>query len=545
MKKLWICPLIIATLILSAFSIMSIAASAVGTSTTQSATSYSFQRQMFYDANGLFWVFYTDGEDHIVHQTSSNGQTWSEPTTIISGTGASAGPNFALAFNGSHMAFAIFTGAQKYFQMGTPLANGTISWVADAQVVPTVSPQAYLPSITFDSDGYIWIGYRYANISATPKTEQPYVVKNSKRDGTWANAEDFPHQLAITNSPTSFAVPVPLTAGKMYMVFIAELGGQLQGKSWNGSSWGSRHTISNEQFTPYELSALAISDSVHIVFLESPKILYVKKQWGQNPESSITLAEVGFSPTITKSGQKLFVFWYSYNNFYVKAFIDGWKTTMQWFSDENVVSGSLNSLYEKQEGKCSILYTRGSSSPTSGPYSVKFDQFTYSSIRGPFTITNANNDLPILNANWDDLKRILNFKSQGDITVDVGDWGMPLRIEADNEVFTDWIYSSTLKRVTVNNVASLVEVMWALPPEQGGGGGGGGGEWIVPTPVPTPTPIVVPPLAQYGTIALAGIIGVAVVVSQIRRQKTVKQLFSERRGKRRNLRESWKRKKHG
>jgi len=176
----------------------------VGTGISRGTWYTGRMRKTFY-ANGRFWVFWSDGFN-IVYATSTDGLTWTSPTTIRP---CKRGDLFTVWFDGTYMhyvAIASFEWNQPlYYRRGTPNPDGTITWSAPEQIaVPASATERYLtPCIAVDSDTYPFISYHKAvDTDADGLVDEGYttVTKSSKNDGTWLTASGFPYTLYYDTS---------------------------------------------------------------------------------------------------------------------------------------------------------------------------------------------------------------------------------------------------------------------------------------------------------------------------------------------------------
>jgi|GEM_PF-3546306 hypothetical protein len=132
------------------------APSTVGTSTSQLATSYSHQGKVFY-AQGLWWVFYSDGSN-IVYRTSSNGQTWSAAKMVTNSPGSAYGYAFSAYQLGNTIYYVLGSpdsAKQFHWGYGTFSSSGVISWIPEITVGTSYFVN-YYDSITVDSSGNVW-----------------------------------------------------------------------------------------------------------------------------------------------------------------------------------------------------------------------------------------------------------------------------------------------------------------------------------------------------------------------------------------------------
>jgi len=160
---------------------------------------------------------------------------------------------------------------------------------------------------------------------------------------------------------------------------------------------------------------------------------------------------------------------------------------------------------------------------------------------GPFSV---RGDHAVGNASWNDVERMLKFTTKGTCIVYVGDYGQPLRVEVNGQIYTDWSYDYSRREVTIRNLASEVVLVWASSAPVGGGGGGGGGAVGVLPPSPampatmpaTPAPATAAPVAPAPAVDLVNV-GIGVIVAAIVGGYAYSQL---KRSPRRRYREAWR-----
>lgn len=287
------------------------APSTVGTSTATSATQYPYQRKAVY-ANGRFWVFYSDGTN-LVYRTSTDGLSWSSSTTVRA---SSVGFYFSIWLDGTYVHYTCGRGINNealFYRQGTPNADGTIAWSAPEQIaVPAeASVYYYEPFVSVDSDGYPWIGYRRRQAT----TYQPYVTKSSTNDGTWTTAPNFPYRLSTVSSSAWRVSVVPLTVGKVYIIYARTGASNTKGQLWDGLSWGTEETVTSlNLYSQNYYSATEEGDDVHFVFLEtSPyNIRYVKRTYGVGwgtPQTVQPSTTTTSAPALSISNSTLYCFW--------------------------------------------------------------------------------------------------------------------------------------------------------------------------------------------------------------------------------------------
>jgi hypothetical protein len=371
--------------------------SVVGTSTTQYATYASYQRKTFY-ANGLFWVFYSDGTN-MVYRTSTDGSTWTSPTTVRA---AAYGYMFSVWFDGTYLHYAYASTSSIYYRRGTPNSDGTITWSAVEQTVSTTYNKADYPMLSVDSNGYVWIGYR----DYTGTYYYPYVVKSGNNDGTWGTTPSgFPYQLSTTSNNYWKVSVIPLTAGKMLAVYVySSL--TIKARKWDGSAWGSEVATASTPYDGRYYSAVAQGDDVHLVFLKNTgyDILYVKYTYNTNSFGTETTLQAGATAysapviSIDTSTNDLYVFaatkttntpsgWTADHIYYIKytASSGTWGSWTDWIDESTeVLTGAdrLTCFYQAYGNYIGLLYM----TKTASPYNVKFAYLSLAAV-GEYSFT--------------------------------------------------------------------------------------------------------------------------------------------------------------
>jgi hypothetical protein len=162
---------------------------------------------------------------------------------------------------------------------------------------------------------------------------------------------------------------------------------------------------------------------------------------------------------------------------------------------------------------------------------------------GPFSV---RGDHAILNTSWNDVERKLKFTTKGTCIVFVGDYGQPMRVEVNGQIYTDWSYDYSRREVTIRNLASEVVLVWASSaPATAGGGGGGGAVGVLPPPpspamsapaAPTTPATTAPVVAPAPAVDLVNV-GIGVIVAAVVGGYAYSQLKSS---PRRRYREAWR-----
>ncbi|MEM2147952.1 MAG: hypothetical protein QXJ94_05045 [Candidatus Bathyarchaeia archaeon] len=361
----------------------------VGTASNPYQTQASFQRKAFY-ANGRFWVFYANtATGNLVYRTSTDGVSWSSENVIRTGD---YGPHVSVFFDGTYVHYAATRyGTQIYYRRGVPNSDGSIAWSASEQTVSTTYNKASNPHIGVDSDGYVWIGYR----ELVNSKRCPFIIKSGNNDGTWGTTPSgFPYQLSTVEKDSWAVSPIPLTNGKMAIVFTGHntgsYGEPIHVKTWDGSQWRSEATTVSGAYHSMFHSAVAEGDDVHIVFMRYSSgnpldIVYAKYVYGTNSFGTEVTLQSGIpqkddgtdycAPTITRAGSELYVFWGFYPEFahiyYRRWNGSAWEDRVDWIdetSDGFPPDHTWSSFYTSYNGYIGTLYLTKSASP----YNIKF-----------------------------------------------------------------------------------------------------------------------------------------------------------------------------
>lgn len=360
------------------FAHVEIDPSTVGTSTTFAALQFGFQRKGFYAA-GLFWAWYSDGTD-AGWETSADGVDWSGAFTSI---GSSAqGYYFSVWFDGTYIHYAryLVISYDLFYRRGTPVNDGSINWSAAEQLVydGSTGDNYQFPSISVDSNGYAWIGV----YNDQPDGDDfPVVVKNANNDGTWA--EDFAYELSAVDHPNWRVVPVPLTDGKVYVIYCRD--GVIPLGRLYDVGWG----VEENDVTDYairtfrEFSAVAYGDNVHFVYLRvtTYQIRHNERVWGVGWDVNDVLVQDAVTDTcspvlsVDPSANELYVFWTSTvtDHVYYKKYSGGaWDgAPTDWIdeSTDDIKSDSyISSFYSDYGDYIGLLYV----TKLVSPYNVKF-----------------------------------------------------------------------------------------------------------------------------------------------------------------------------
>lgn len=176
--------------------------------------------QTFY-ANGRHWIFYDNNDSDLVYKTAPPNGTFGAEVELVATSGL-YGWEFGVWYDKStdtvHMARHNMTPDpdEVQYRMGTPNADGTITWAAAWQTVAQVPADLdnWRTFITVDENGYPWVGW--IDTDGTNDFGILYVESSSTNDGTWVEdvAQSFGSGGTATDGTgTMTGSPVALDIG--------------------------------------------------------------------------------------------------------------------------------------------------------------------------------------------------------------------------------------------------------------------------------------------------------------------------------------------
>lgn len=348
----------------------------VGTCTNDYAAAYGFMRKSFYTA-GLFWAFYGDGTN-AGWEFSNDGTTWTGAFTSIGA--CSNGYYFSVWFDGTYIHYTRSNNYDLFYRRGIPVNDGSICWSAVEQTVyDGVSGDKYdIPCIAVDTNGYAWIG---AYNDQPDGDDFPIVLKNANKDGTWTL--DFAYELSIIDHYSWNVAPIPLTDGKVYVVYCQH-GQPPLGQLWDGD-WDAGEETDLADHAIYQgrlFSTVAIGDNVHFVYTkEYPfQIRHNERVWGVGWNAADVLVqdavgECGPALSIDITTDDLYCFWTSTitDHVYYKKYSSGsWDAAATDWIDESIdeihFDWLISSFYMDYGDYIGLLY----STKRLSPFNVRF-----------------------------------------------------------------------------------------------------------------------------------------------------------------------------
>lgn len=336
-------------------------------------------RFSFY-ANGRFWVFYSDGSK-MRFKTSVDGVTWSSSTQVRSaGHWDCFNIFYDTVSDRVHYACTPLVAGNIFFRSGTPNADGSITWIAAEEEIPTTYEYAFYVHINVDAYGVVWISYQ-DRTALSGGSHYPYVVKSGNNNGTWGTTPaGFPHQLSTTNDATWRVLVVrELMTAEMYVIYARD-GEQPLGKNWKGTYWESEendvtdYPIYADSSGHPLMSASNVGAVIYFVYVRDTTMQIrfnyrgVSGGWQANDELVQDDTTSLMFPAITPvSGTLQYCFWGNSTSdkiHYKKRVSGTWDTDpTEWISAPNFDPRAISSFYEDYDDKIGMLYLNSSSVP--------------------------------------------------------------------------------------------------------------------------------------------------------------------------------------
>lgn len=218
----------------------------IGSGSSQ-GTAWGYQGHVFY-AQGLYWAFYSDGSNYDF-RTSLDGLTWSAATSIRHAVWSGGGFSVWYSQSADKFYYAVATAAQNFaYNYGTPTTTGAISWGTES-LVNTGCGTSVGISIATDSNGNPWVAVGESGCSGTGMLQiYEYITSWSMQNFIWY---------------VNTAGLIPLTAGKMAVLYQTSSCNCLQIDEWSGSAWTRSQGPGGTYYVAYS-GATAVGDTVYV-----------------------------------------------------------------------------------------------------------------------------------------------------------------------------------------------------------------------------------------------------------------------------------------
>jgi hypothetical protein len=282
-------------------------------------------------ANGWFWTFWSNGAG-VQGTGNAYMRAVSEDLTTALGTvtlgNCSTGSNLAVFYNDSHISVLM---AKSYvnnsyapclFRLGEPLSNGTMSWIADWDLIETLDENGtartaqWCYTLTADTNGYVWLG---TELVCEPQGEYTdgapfaYIIRNEAKNGSWITNGTYSHRFDALGDCDWYVLPEPLTNGKLYVFYVRNWcppNGQL----WNGTAWGTKEENFSDAGIVWSkyVTSTALGDQAHLAWSnDSSKYdgWYAVRDYATGNWTSEHFQNVTVSMVLCGNAQLDYLFW--------------------------------------------------------------------------------------------------------------------------------------------------------------------------------------------------------------------------------------------
>ena len=249
-------------------------------------------------ASGLYWVFYNDGTNW-GWRTSASGNSWSSEQTIVTSVPGNTQGEGLMAFycNGSTVYYA--GGAESasddhvYYDVGTLNPSGTISWTyTPEQSLSTSYYYDAYPSITVDSNGYVWIAIQ---TQPQPTTGTTYLEIWNDGSGSWI-------QSSLQPGTGQVGQIVALQSGKMALIYGSNGFSPLSIRTFNGAGWNPTTVSLGSSDSVLSSSAVAIGSTIEICYTDFSNVYFASLAYGSASATPTTIASGANSCSISTDG---------------------------------------------------------------------------------------------------------------------------------------------------------------------------------------------------------------------------------------------------
>jgi YD repeat-containing protein len=391
------------------------------------ASAATSQAKLFYVNNG-YLAFFSDGSN-MDCSSSTNGATWSDPTTIRAAT---HGDYFAMALSGSTIAYAYAGGssasfAYRYGTVPSP-ATCSISWSGSESTEATTNADASLPTAAFDSNGDLWVSVD--TYDGTNSHLEVWELSSS-----WSKSKDV-----TLSSGASPGVGILLNLGSSKVGYVYSSSWSSASTlgiiTYSGSSWSSSVSTSSTYNLAFS-GATALGSTIDFCGVGTTSAKFWSFAYGGSSSPAETTLASGLTSgqdacAITTDGHSELTSIIQASSStidYITSTNKGssWSPLQVLSSTENdIQSASVGTLGSSQliapGGIVTALWTAGS-----GPYSVRFASF-------PAVVPTAANSgkswsAPGLSPYEQYFQDLTEFVSPGNglLTVEQGDLSLPGR----------------------------------------------------------------------------------------------------------------------
>ena len=279
----------------------------VATSLSQQAVSMSYQRKLFRDSGGYFWLFYYDGGNTLYERTNdTTGASWTMPAVLFAN--GQVQPHVWLD---SDTVYVAFTSNRDVLVRRGTITAGAVSWSPNYVAMDGNAALVYaFATVCKDANGYLWVAARSQSAGVysgcTARSASPFNIT------AWQ-----PPQCVTSTSTTGalYILILPLSGGDVYAAWHRD--GAIEGKKYSSTAgWDAAATSIAAGFTgDTQMLFSAVSDRqgrVHMLHISSiGDVRYMRYDGGAWGTPQVIGQIVSGSPTISinPSDQRVYAIW--------------------------------------------------------------------------------------------------------------------------------------------------------------------------------------------------------------------------------------------
>ena len=331
------------------------------------------------EASGRYWIFYWD-TTNIAFVSSSDGITWSSPTTIRA---VSAANYFEVVFAGGYMHYVACV-TWVYYRRYTLNPDGTITPSAPEQPVATTGSTKHTPSIDVDTGGHAWVSWNDGG-------NYPAVSKNANTDGTWANASGFPLNVWGGANAGNFPIVRCLSNGDAYVVYPRTGDTIIRGKYYTTatSTWGAEETVFNSNHNGAFGSLIGFGSDVHYADVEvtTNNMRHAVRTGGAWSAKKTIEAGGNSMPGLSRDSVSTVYCFYAKidGHVYYRKYVSGtWDAAAtDWFNETTIQdSTKIGVGRDGMTGKIMVAWVKGNVNP----WLVRFDTLAVALVTAGFRV---------------------------------------------------------------------------------------------------------------------------------------------------------------
>lgn len=375
----------------------------------------TYQRHNFY-SDERHWVFWTNASA-IVYTSSDDLDTWTDVSVFVNHSCDQEpemccnASDFTLWYNKGldRVGIAYFNVSGEnhtlYYNSGTPLANGSITWnTSSVAATATANLTFSHPSLCDNSENYPYVAYMVYNSSGTDY--DGYITTSNASVGTWVNNTNSTVKCTtMINGSYNILYPsvVPVTNGSVSVQY-----------PYNSEVIGYQvsHNIASYNVTT-DLWTYNNASSI----LPASSSLFDNKLWWHS--------EVAY-PSVNSSDDVYFLCTANDTILGGILLFDRWGTS--WNSDDSLETDDYRATISIRNGDGDLVLTAINGSGNTGLYSADFTQSTLSwsnitsvhtesSLYAAYVMSGYTNGSPVGFLTLTD--------TEGTLDLDLGEYGVP------------------------------------------------------------------------------------------------------------------------